>query len=78
MFIFAVFRAQRILQLEKRIKQHTAHMHERRKMPKGTPQEEMEAARKELEVVNIFVIKPFLDLVNLFVLGLVFFIFGLC
>ena len=32
-------------------------MHDRRKMPKGTPQEEMEAARKELEVVwhyNIF------------------------
>ena len=53
-------------------------MHERRKMPKGTPQEEMEAARKELEVVNIFIIQHFLDFVNLFVLGLVFIIFGLC
>ena len=61
---FCCFRAQRILQLEKRIKQHTAHMHERRKMPKGTPQEEMEAARKELEVVNIFIIQLFLDFVN--------------
>ena len=74
MFIFAVFRAQRILQLEKRIKQHTAHMHERRKMPKGTPQEEMEAARKELEVVNIFIIQPYLVLVNLFLPGLFFII----
>lgn len=27
-------------------------MHERRKLPKGTPQEEMEAARRELEIVS--------------------------
>lgn len=46
-------KAQRILQLEKRIKAHTSQMHERRKKPKGTPQEEMEAARKELEVVKV-------------------------
>ncbi|XP_060599495.1 leucine-rich repeat-containing protein 27-like isoform X10 [Ruditapes philippinarum] len=43
-------KAQRILQLEKRIKAHTSQMHERRKQPKGSPQEEMEAARRELEV----------------------------
>ncbi|XP_052226803.1 leucine-rich repeat-containing protein 27-like isoform X2 [Dreissena polymorpha] len=46
-------KAQRILQLEKRIKTHTSQMHDRRKAPKGTPQEEMEAARKELEVVKM-------------------------
>ena len=27
-------------------------MHERRKLPKGSPQEEMEAARRELEIVS--------------------------
>lgn len=47
------YRAQRILQLEKKIKAHTSQMHERRKQPKGSPQEEMEAARRELEVVRI-------------------------
>ncbi|XP_060599487.1 leucine-rich repeat-containing protein 27-like isoform X3 [Ruditapes philippinarum] len=46
-------KAQRILQLEKRIKAHTSQMHERRKQPKGSPQEEMEAARRELEVVKM-------------------------
>ncbi|XP_045189197.2 leucine-rich repeat-containing protein 27-like isoform X3 [Mercenaria mercenaria] len=46
-------KAQRILQLEKRIKAHTTQMHERRKQPKGSPQEEMEAARRELEVVKM-------------------------
>ncbi|XP_052771933.1 leucine-rich repeat-containing protein 27-like isoform X2 [Mya arenaria] len=45
-------KAQRILQLERRIKQHTSSMHERRRAPKGTPQEEMEAAKRELEVVK--------------------------
>ncbi|XP_065924232.1 leucine-rich repeat-containing protein 27 isoform X2 [Magallana gigas] len=42
----------RIRELERRIKQHTSLMHERRKLPKGTPQEEMEAARRELEIVK--------------------------
>ncbi|XP_048747713.1 leucine-rich repeat-containing protein 27-like isoform X2 [Ostrea edulis] len=42
----------RIRELERRIKQHTSHMHERRKLPKGSPQEEMEAARRELEIVK--------------------------
>ncbi|KAL3863250.1 hypothetical protein ACJMK2_005015 [Sinanodonta woodiana] len=46
-------KAARIRELEKRIKQHTTQMHERRKLPKGTPQEEMEAARRELEVVKL-------------------------
>ncbi|XP_045189207.2 leucine-rich repeat-containing protein 27-like isoform X12 [Mercenaria mercenaria] len=46
-------KAQRILQLEKRIKAHTTQMHERRKQPKGSPQEEMEAARRELEVSQL-------------------------
>ena len=46
------YRAQRILQLEKRIKSHTSQMHERRKQPKGSPQEEMDAAKRELEVVR--------------------------
>ncbi|XP_061180067.1 leucine-rich repeat-containing protein 27-like isoform X4 [Saccostrea echinata] len=42
----------RIRELERRIKQHTSQMHDRRKLPKGTPQEEMEAARRELEIVK--------------------------
>ncbi|XP_078310269.1 leucine-rich repeat-containing protein 27-like isoform X6 [Crassostrea virginica] len=42
----------RIRELERRIKQHTSLMHERRKLPKGSPQEEMEAARRELEIVK--------------------------
>lgn len=45
-------RQTRIRELERRIKQHTSLMHERRKLPKGTPQEEMEAARRELEIVS--------------------------
>ena len=55
MILFLLFRAQRILELEKRIKAHTQHMHERRKLPKGSPQKEMDAARKELEVVSLHV-----------------------
>ena len=34
-------------------------------MPKGTPQEEMEAARKELEVVNIFIMQSKLFITSL-------------
>ncbi|XP_033756545.1 leucine-rich repeat-containing protein 27-like isoform X3 [Pecten maximus] len=45
-------KAARIRELERRIKQHTSQMHERRKQPKGTPQEEMEAAKRELDVVK--------------------------
>ncbi|ESO83099.1 hypothetical protein LOTGIDRAFT_236873 [Lottia gigantea] len=43
----------RIRELEKRIKEHSNNMLERRKQPKGTPQHEMEAAKKELDVVYI-------------------------
>ncbi|KAL5021147.1 hypothetical protein ScPMuIL_000302 [Solemya velum] len=42
----------RIEELERRIKQHTASMHERRKQPRGTPQQEMEAAKRELEIAE--------------------------
>ncbi|XP_033756544.1 leucine-rich repeat-containing protein 27-like isoform X2 [Pecten maximus] len=45
-------KAARIRELERRIKQHTSQMHERRKQPKGTPQEEMEAAKRELDVAE--------------------------
>ncbi len=43
---------QRDRELDDKIKSHTASMHERRKKPKGTPQEEMEAARRELQIVS--------------------------
>ncbi|KAK6186062.1 hypothetical protein SNE40_008169 [Patella caerulea] len=42
----------RIKELEKRIKEHSSQMLERRKQPKGSPQEEMEAAKKELAIVK--------------------------
>ncbi|OWF51769.1 leucine-rich repeat-containing protein 27-like isoform X3 [Mizuhopecten yessoensis] len=42
----------RIRELERRIKQHTSQMHDRRKQPKGSPQEEMEAAKRELDVAE--------------------------
>ncbi|RUS77823.1 hypothetical protein EGW08_014416 [Elysia chlorotica] len=42
----------RIRELEKRIKEHTAGMVERRKQPKGTPQHEMEIARRELDIAE--------------------------
>ncbi|CAL1545058.1 unnamed protein product [Lymnaea stagnalis] len=42
----------RIRELEKRIKDHTAGMVERRKQPRGTPQHEMEIAKRELEMVK--------------------------
>ena len=46
-------RAERDKELEKRIRQHTEAMHERRRKAKqGTPQQEMEAAMRELEVVS--------------------------
>ncbi|XP_025096708.1 leucine-rich repeat-containing protein 27-like isoform X2 [Pomacea canaliculata] len=41
-----------IQELEQRIKSHTAQMAERRRKPKGTPQEEMEAARRDLEIAE--------------------------
>ena len=41
-------------ELEGRIKEHTREIQERRRKPKGTPQEEMEAARRELEVVSAY------------------------
>nr|KAG5687525.1 hypothetical protein BaRGS_034581 [Batillaria attramentaria] len=45
-------KASKIRELEKRIKDHTAQMVDRRKKPKGTPQEEMEAARRELDIAE--------------------------
>ena len=47
-------RSARDQELELRIKKHTTMMMERRKQPKGTPQEEMEAAKKELEMVRLW------------------------
>lgn len=47
-------RSARDLELERRIKLHTTMMKERRQRPKGTPQEEMEAAKQELEMVGKF------------------------
>ncbi|XP_052102128.1 leucine-rich repeat-containing protein 27-like isoform X2 [Mytilus californianus] len=45
-------KAARIKELEKKIKLHTSQMHSRRKQQKGTPQEEMEAARRDLEIAE--------------------------
>ncbi|VDI52648.1 Hypothetical predicted protein [Mytilus galloprovincialis] len=45
-------KAARIKELEKKIKLHTSSMHARRKQQKGTPQEEMEAARRDLEIAE--------------------------
>ncbi|KAL8592142.1 hypothetical protein ACOMHN_033513 [Nucella lapillus] len=45
-------KAAKIRELERRIKDHTAQMVDRRRKPKGSPQEEMEAARKELEIAE--------------------------
>ncbi|XP_071089902.1 leucine-rich repeat-containing protein 27-like isoform X1 [Haliotis cracherodii] len=45
-------KAARIQELERRIKDHTSNMVDRRRRPKGTPQEEMEAAKRELAVVK--------------------------
>lgn len=54
-------RSVRIEELERRIKQHTNSMHERRKQPKGTPQQEMEAAKRELEIVSFLAVNPLLS-----------------
>ncbi|XP_046371501.1 leucine-rich repeat-containing protein 27-like isoform X2 [Haliotis rufescens] len=45
-------KAARIQELERRIKDHTSNMVDRRRRPKGTPQEEMEAAKRELAVAD--------------------------
>ena len=50
--VYVFCRAERDKELEKRIKKHTEAMQERRRKPKGTPQQEMEAAMKELQVVS--------------------------
>ena len=52
--IFLLFesRMERDRELERRLKEHTMQMQERRRQPKGTPQEEMVAAKKELEIVS--------------------------
>ncbi|XP_067858842.1 leucine-rich repeat-containing protein 27-like isoform X3 [Heptranchias perlo] len=39
-------------ELQQRIQQHIKLMRERRKRPKGTPQEELEAAKRELEIAT--------------------------
>ncbi|CAH2322858.1 leucine-rich repeat-containing 27 [Pelobates cultripes] len=46
-------RASRDHRLEQRIREHIQAMRERRKNPRGTAQEEMEAARKELEMATL-------------------------
>ncbi|XP_041369004.1 leucine-rich repeat-containing protein 27-like isoform X5 [Gigantopelta aegis] len=46
-------KATRVRELEARIKTHTAQMVERRKRPRGNPQQEMEAAQKELAVLEL-------------------------
>ncbi|XP_075698488.1 leucine-rich repeat-containing protein 27 [Rhinoderma darwinii] len=46
-------RASRDLRLEHRIRQHIQTMQDRKKNPKRSAQEEMEAARKELEVASL-------------------------
>jgi hypothetical protein len=43
-------------ELERKIKLHTQQMHSRRKQQKGSPQEEMDAARRDLEIVCITLI----------------------
>ena len=49
----SIFRAERDRELQKKLRDHTAQMQVRRRGPKGTPQEEMEAARRELEIVRM-------------------------
>ncbi|XP_064601528.1 leucine-rich repeat-containing protein 27-like isoform X2 [Liolophura sinensis] len=60
-------KATRIRELERRIKAHTLSMVDRRRKPKGTPQEEMILAQKELEVVRGLqkkLLKKYQDLKN--------------
>ncbi|KAK7109701.1 leucine-rich repeat-containing protein 27-like isoform X2 [Littorina saxatilis] len=45
-------KAAKIRELEQRIKDHTSQMADRRRKPRGTPQEEMEAAKRELDVAE--------------------------
>ncbi|XP_067858840.1 leucine-rich repeat-containing protein 27-like isoform X1 [Heptranchias perlo] len=45
-------RASKDRELQQRIQQHIKLMRERRKRPKGTPQEELEAAKRELEIAT--------------------------
>lgn len=50
----AVFRRlERDKQLMDKIKQHTQRVQERKNKPKGNPQEQMEAAKRDLELVRI-------------------------
>ena len=46
-------RVARDRELERKIKAHMLSMQDRRRQPKGTPQEEMEISRRELEIVRI-------------------------
>lgn len=53
MYFYYNIRQARIRELEKRIKDLTAGMVERRRQPKGSPQQEMEIARREMEMVAV-------------------------
>lgn len=50
---FLLCRLERDRQLVEKIKQHTQRVQERKTRPKGNPLEEMEAAKRDLELVNI-------------------------
>ena len=53
-FLFSLLsRIQRDRQLMEKIKEHTAKVNERKKQPRGNPREEMEAAKRDLEMVSL-------------------------
>ena len=53
-FLFSLLsRIQRDRQLMEKIKEHTAKVNERKKHPRGNPREEMEAAKRDLEMVSL-------------------------
>ncbi len=51
--VFGDYRKERDIELQHRINAHTNMMQDRRRQPKGTPQEEMEAAKRELQIVSV-------------------------
>ena len=53
-FLFSFLsRIQRDRALMEKIKEHTAKVNERKKQPRGNPREEMEAAKRDLEMVSL-------------------------
>lgn len=53
MFIIAICsRLARDRELERKIREHMQHMAEKRRQPKASPQEEMAAAKRDLELVS--------------------------